>query len=205
MVEFWNEEITNKSYQKLIEIQKEFEFVLIGGWAIYLYTKAYKSKDIDIIIDYSTLGDLKNKYTVNKNEFLHKYEIKQEFFDIDIYLPKYSKLSYPEEKILKEYNIVEGFRLPKPEVLILLKLQAYENRKGTIKGKKDGLDIALLMIHQEIDYPKLFEQSKEINKLDVIETLNKIIRDMSDKDIAYLKINRTDFLKTKKKILEKLK
>ncbi|MBI4139644.1 hypothetical protein HY483_01640, partial [Candidatus Woesearchaeota archaeon] len=69
-MEFWNSDLTEKSWSILQDIQKEkFRFVLIGGWASYLWTKQHKSRDIDIIIpDYKELEILKKKYSLNKND-----------------------------------------------------------------------------------------------------------------------------------------
>lgn len=52
MKEFYHSLITEKSFKSLQELSKDFNFVLMGGWAIFLYTRALKSKDIDIIIKY---------------------------------------------------------------------------------------------------------------------------------------------------------
>jgi len=33
-MEFWNDEIIEKSWKKLIELKSEISFVLIGGWTV---------------------------------------------------------------------------------------------------------------------------------------------------------------------------
>jgi len=43
----------------LLELNRKYRFVLIGGWAVYLYSKALKSRDIDIVIDFETLAKMK--------------------------------------------------------------------------------------------------------------------------------------------------
>ena len=48
--EFWNSLLTEKSWEILQELRKNYDFILIGGWAVYLLTKQKKSKDIDIVI-----------------------------------------------------------------------------------------------------------------------------------------------------------
>jgi len=48
--EFWNSLLTEKSWEILQELRKDYNFILIGGWAVYLLTKQKKSKDIDIVI-----------------------------------------------------------------------------------------------------------------------------------------------------------
>lgn len=55
MKEFWNSEMTAASWDALQELNKEYEFTLIGGWAVYLYMRLQKSKDIDIVVDYPVL------------------------------------------------------------------------------------------------------------------------------------------------------
>ena len=57
---YWHELITEKSWQLLQELKGKFRFKLIGGWAVYLLTKAQKSKDIDIIVDIAELQKVVN-------------------------------------------------------------------------------------------------------------------------------------------------
>src|SRR3989338_10282386 len=100
-MEFWNSLLTEKSWRIMQELKKEgFKFIVIGGWAAYLWTKQHKSKDIDIILpDWKNLETIKQKYELSKNDNLKKYEIKLDEFDIDIYIPYYSKLTLPIEDI----------------------------------------------------------------------------------------------------------
>ena len=42
MTEFWNSLLTEKSWNLLIEIKKKYDFILIGGWAVYLLTRQQK-------------------------------------------------------------------------------------------------------------------------------------------------------------------
>ncbi|MFQ6121110.1 MAG: DUF6036 family nucleotidyltransferase, partial [Methanosarcinales archaeon] len=99
-MEFWNEIILEKSFKVLQKISKEFDFVLIGGWAVYLWTNSQKSKDIDVIIKYEVLDYLKKNYSLKKNDYLKKYEIIIDEIDIDIYLPYFSNLGIPVEEIM---------------------------------------------------------------------------------------------------------
>ena len=116
--EFWHNLITEKSFHLLQELRKGFDFVLIGGWAIYFYTHSLKSKDIDIIMDLETLGQLKQKFEVYKNDRLKKYEIKIKDIDVDIYIPYWSDLGLPVESIIKETVSLEGFNVPKRGILV---------------------------------------------------------------------------------------
>ena len=100
MADFYNDLVTQKSWQTLGQLKKQIKFVLIGGWAVYLYTKALKSKDIDIIVDFGQLEKLRNDFSVSKNERLLKYEARREEVQIDVYLPHYSDLGIPAEEII---------------------------------------------------------------------------------------------------------
>ena len=120
-MEFWNSLLTEKSWNILQDLKNKFDFILIGGWANYLWTKTHKSKDIDIIIDLKTLYKIKNEYKLIKNDRLKKYEIKFDEIDIDIYVPYYSKLSLPIEDLGNYFTAVEGFKVVIPEVLLILK------------------------------------------------------------------------------------
>ncbi len=124
MTNFYQNYLTDKSFQLLIELKKKIDFVLIGGWAVYFYTNALKSKDIDIIVDFSQLEKIKKDFSLEKNERLKKYQIKIEEIDIDIYLPFYSDLGVPVEKIINETLIINGFRL-----LISFFKSCLENKK----------------------------------------------------------------------------
>ncbi|MBN1377285.1 hypothetical protein JW949_03040 [Candidatus Woesearchaeota archaeon] len=203
MKEFWNEEITKKSFEKLIELNKKYDFILIGGWAIYMWTKAYKSKDIDIVVDYNNLDKLKKDYTIDKNETLKKFEIKQEFFDIDIYVPYFSELGYPLEKLEKNYKTVEGFKVPSIEVLVILKQFAEINRRNSLKGKKDSYDIALLFINGA-DLKEYSKIIKKINKKYLKKELKKAINSIDNKDYSYFNLSFNKFVKWKKDFLKKL-
>jgi len=77
-------DLVEKSWNKLFELKDKINFVLIGGWAVYLYTKRNKAtKDIDMIVDYDTLGYLQANYQVNRNDRLRKYDVKlEEGFDL---------------------------------------------------------------------------------------------------------------------------
>lgn len=130
----------------------KFPFVLIGGWAVYLWTRAQKSKDIDIIVDIRTLALLKKNYDLRKNEIMKKYEIKIDEIDIDVYAEHYSKLGIPIEDV--ETTKIEGFEVAKPEFLLALKQTAELSRKESEKGEKDRIDIFGMLLKCDIDFRK---------------------------------------------------
>ncbi len=206
MTEFWNTEITEASWLGLQELRKEADFVLIGGWAIYLYSRLQKSKDIDIIVDYPVLRDLESKYGISKNERLRKYEIKMEKYDIDIYLPGYSVLTLPPNEIMTRYvDEKEGFRVPTPEALMVLKLGAASDRGKSVKGRKDFIDILGLLFYSEFDTPAFGRILKEHNLAQYMRLLGSILSTFDSKDLKYLNLNKSSFAKLKRKYLSDIR
>jgi len=204
-MQFWSEILTKASWEKLISLNKEIDFILIGGWAAYLHTKIHKSKDIDIIVDYTTLNKLEQKYSLSKNTNLKKYEIKLEKFDIDIYVPYFSDLIIPVEDLKKETTVINGIKTLKVEALLILKQGAEINRRNTIKGHKDTIDILTLILKTEVYWKNYIKLLKKYKKENLRDELIFIIKNFNDKNIKYLKITFNEFKKWKKEVLKKLK
>lgn len=197
-MEYYHDLITEKSFQLLQQLRRNYHFILIGGWAVFLYTHSLKSKDIDIVIDYDELEKLKKKFAVIKNDRLKKYEIKIDGIDIDIYLPFYSELGMPAEIIQKHIVTREGFNVPQIAVLLILKQVAFSGRQGTPKGEKDKIDIFSLLALREIDwklYKKLTDASGLKNLPDELKSLLK-----QTVEIKELNINQVKMAKLKKEI-----
>ncbi len=151
-MEFWHSELVERSWNLLQQLRKRYEFTLVGGWAVYLYTRALKSKDIDLVVDYGVLEGLARDFPLKKNVRLRKYELSLGGVEIDIYVPFFSVLGIPVEEVAAHVTILEGFRVPRPEVLLILKQAVELGRAGTVKGFKDRLDILFLLIHAPIDW-----------------------------------------------------
>src|SRR3989344_5457311 len=191
-MDYWNDIITEKSWNVLQKIRKlPINFILIGGWAAYLWTKLHKSKDIDIIVkDFNALKYLKDNYDLRKNDRLKKYEIKIEDIDIDIYIPHYSKIAIPIEEI-KNITKIQNFNVVSPEILLILKQGAEKDRENSIKGLKDRVDIVTLLLFSEINFKKYRELLEKFKLTDFRERLKKIL--INFKDIKYLNLNPREF------------
>lgn len=206
MNEFWNELVTQASWEKLQKLSKEIDFVLIGGWAAYLWTGKHKSKDIDIIVDYETLAKLQQNYRLEKNERLHKYEIKFEKFDIDIYVPFFSELTLPLNEVMKDHTTkVQNIKTIKPEVLLILKQGAEIARRNSIKGIKDSIDILTLLIYAPVELKNYISLLKKYKLADYKKELAGIISNFSDDDIKYLGMDFQEFKKWKRKKMEEIR
>ncbi len=209
-MEFWNDLFTEKSFKILIKLNKELNFILIGGWAIYFYTKQIKSKDIDIIVSFNEFLKL-NKDTLRKNEKLKKYEMKIDNVSIDIYVEHYSSFIIPIKEIKKNTIVIENFKLPKKEILLFLKIQAEIERKRSIKGLKDRVDIISLLM-SKVDYKFLYELARKYKLKEYIEELLEIV-EKSKEEFEYLEIKdyrkikkiKTSLIKEIKDILKKLR
>ncbi len=204
--EFWHESLTEKSWKKLQELSKEINLTVIGGWSVWLWTKQHKSKDIDILVDFETLSFLKEKYPLEKNDRLKKYEIKLSEFDIDIYTPYYSTLAIPIEDLLKETIQIEGIKTIRSEMLLILKQGAEIDRRESIKGQKDTIDILTLLVYAPIDLKKyrgLLEKYRKKNYLH--ELLTEITQFNPIDSKRYLGINYSEWAKKKKELIEKIK
>jgi len=60
--------------------------------------------------------------------------------------------------------LIEGFFVPIPEILLILKIFAYSQRKGTNKGGKDMVDIMSLINQDKIDW-KRYKNLIKVNNL----------------------------------------
>ncbi len=151
-MDYYHDLVTQKSWNGLTQLVKQVSFVLIGGWAVYLYTKSLKSKDIDILVNFDSLSILKRLYDVHKNDRLCKYEAVRDEVQIDIYLPHYSALGIPLEDVIHKTRSVEAFTLVDPNYLFALKLYTLKERGRTPKGRKDFLDLICLITANIVDF-----------------------------------------------------
>lgn len=202
-MEFYHDLVTQKSWQLLQGLRQKYHFILIGGWAVFLYTKALKSKDIDLILDYQELVRLKEAFSVSKNERLKKYEIKTEGVDIDIYLPFYSDLGLPVEEVEKYLTSLEGFTIPVPEVLALLKMKALTERKGSVKGRKDLIDLLSLFQVQGFDFERLKEIAGRYNLENLLTVTAEEMKNVFQ--IEEMDLNSHRLSRLKKQVLPQLK
>jgi hypothetical protein len=198
-MQFYNDIITQNSFVYLQGMKKKYKFILIGGWAVYLYSKSLKSKDIDIIIDYDVLGKIKETDEVFKNDRLHKYEINTGNFDVDIYVSYYSEIGIDPEEIKKHTINKEGFIVPALEILFLMKLFAWRNRRGSSKGQKDELDIFSLAHLPEFDWKKYSEYVKKFDFSTHHQEFLNLLKSVHS--IKELNINEQKMAKFRKKIL----
>jgi hypothetical protein len=177
----WRDEVVERSWRVLGELKGFADFVLIGGWGVYLWTRKLKSRDIDVYIDqkncYKLQSELTQKgYALKRNVRLMKFEALISDVEVDIYTPFVSRLVIPCLDVFdrKLYSVIEGFKVAIPEVLLLLKAQAARDRWHAEKGLKDRVDIISLLKFADV-------------KRDVLE---QILKDYDTKHTLRDAINR---------------
>ena len=199
MADYYHDLVTDKSWKTLQELKSQVGFVLIGGWAIYLYTKALKSKDIDIIVNFDQLDRLRSQFEVVKNERLKKYEARREEVQIDVYLPHFSEIGVPIEEVVKRVVSRETFVVPVPEALLILKQFILGQRGLSAKGQKDRLDILSILLSVEVNF-------REYRKLTQAWGLTSFPSELAELvsttvRIPELSVDEYQWSKVKKKVL----
>jgi hypothetical protein len=199
---YYHDLVTQKSWQELKKLGRKLDFVLIGGWAVYLYTRALKSKDIDIVINYDQLELLGKDYDLSKNDRLNKYEAVKGEVQIDIYLPHYSKIGIPVEVLLEKHMVLEGFKVIEIEYLLVLKLITLEQRGRSPKGRKDFIDSVSLLKFGNLNLEKV----RRIIKKYKLESVLKLWREFLGEnfEVEELKINKHEYARLKKNLLSDL-
>jgi hypothetical protein len=193
---YYHDLITNKSWQVLQKLSQQLKFILIGGWAVWLYTNSLKSKDIDVILSYEELDKMRKKYEIFKNDRLKKCEMKIEEISIDIYLPFYSSLGIPAEGIVKHQELLTGFSVPPKELLLILKQQVWQERKLSVKGRKDFIDIMSLLLLPDFNWQKYCRFLKTNNLMTKLQDLKTEI--LQTNEIKELQLNQHQFSRIKK-------
>lgn len=200
---FYHDLVTEKSWQLLQYLAKNYRFILIGGWAVFLYSGALKSKDIDLIMEYRALEKLREEFEVFKNERLKKYEARSGEVEIDIYVPFWSNPGIGAEDLKKYVTSTGGFKVPTAEVLAMLKMKALSQRSASPKGKKDLIDILSLFKLPEFDFSKLQLVIAKYSQKELLEITKKIIRQTVS--VSELGLNTHKMARFKKQILSKIK
>lgn len=167
-MQFWNNEKTDKSFNALNRIAKQLDFVLIGGWAVYLYTNMQRSEDVDIAVGYESL-DYFRRFGIRDYEGINvKYSVLEDGTVVDLFIEEYSDkdLPIPVNIIMKNYVRVGEIKVVSIELLFILKLWGYF-RFDEIKHRKDVIDVLSLLFYGNVNLKKVkayFEEFKIENR-----------------------------------------
>ncbi len=203
MKQYYQDYYTDQSFELLKELNRELNMVLIGGWAVWLYTRMVKSKDVDLIIDYPELAKLYGNYQVAKNDRLKKYEVIKDDIHVDIYLPHYSMIGVPVEKLVKHQVKFEGYTVLRKEALVFTKQVAHRARFASHKGRKDKIDILSLVFLPDFDLDLYQELLVDFGFSEFKTDLGKIFKNTFE--MPELNLNKHAFSREKKRIENMLK
>lgn len=198
---YYHDLVTQHSWEALQTLRRQLEFLLIGGWAVYLYTKALKSKDIDVIVDFPQLATLAKHYTVSKNERLRTYEAIAGEVQIDVYLPHYSRLGLPVELLREHARSVEGFTLLEPTYLLALKLHTLTERARTPKGEKDFLDCLALLQAGVADLAEAAALLKRDDRVEALRLFRILLGE--HRQVPELSLNAHHLSRLKKRLVSR--
>jgi hypothetical protein len=160
------------------------DFIVIGGWAVDAYNNTNLTFDGDAMVSIMAHGILKDSFDVTPNPRMKKHQfVGETSHDIDIYVEYQHGLKIPYDELKSLSQKRSGLLVACPEHLIILKLEAAQDRVGTSKGEKDILDLLAL-----ISLPK--EEYKNI------EVLNRYL---SEENVATLKS-----ISTNQSLIEKI-
>ena len=123
--------------------------VFIGGIAVYLRARAARlaawgiefSHDGDFYISLSDFADLRDYEEVTANRRMSKHQFIKSGVEFDVYLEYNNSLRVPYAEALARSSLVERVRVAAPEHLLVLKLDAYADRRRSAKGRKDERDL----------------------------------------------------------------
>jgi len=105
--------------------------------------------------------------------------------EVDIYTPFVSRLVIPCLDVFdrKLYSVIEGFKVAIPEVLLLLKTQAAQDRWHAEKGLKDRVGIISLLKFADVKRDVLEQMLREYDTQNTLR--DAIKRTISESRIEY--------------------
>ncbi len=146
-------------WKGISEISEEFEDrpVFIGGVAVYVHLAERSletdlgefSHDADLLLSLADFADLRDLYEVTPNRRLGKNQIIKHGIEFDVYVERNYGLAVQFDDAMAESKIIQNVRAASLEHLLVLKLDACLDRRGSEKGLKDERDLIRLcsMMH----------------------------------------------------------
>jgi hypothetical protein len=130
--------------------------VFIGGIAVYLHAMhgpdaqdaglAETTHDADLYMSIVDTSSLRENEEVVTNRRLGKSEFKRKGFSFDLYTERHANLRLPFDEI-QAHSVQQGsVRVACLEHLLILKLEAFKDRRGSAKGQKDARDLVRIIV-----------------------------------------------------------
>jgi hypothetical protein len=126
--------------------------VYIGGIAVYFHAinteavaqYAETTHDGDFYIALADFADLRDIEELTPNRRLSKHQFLRDVWAFDVYLERQSGLIVPYDAVAAHAIQYAGVNVACIEHLVALKIEAYRDRKGTMKGGQDASDLLRL-------------------------------------------------------------
>lgn len=147
--------ITEKEFGQLMGACTELAgyfpegLVFIGGIAVYMHSihhqatrdLAETTHDADLYISLADMADLREIEELTANRRLGKHQLIKRGFDFDVYTERHSNLRVAYDEVMAHAHQYDGMKVACLEHLLVLKMAAYQDRKGSVKGEKDARDL----------------------------------------------------------------
>jgi hypothetical protein len=186
----WRDDVADRSWAVLIHLRELSRFILIGGWAIYMWTRRLKSRDIDLCIDQDAFYVLqaqlqKENVPIAKNPRLRKFEARMGDVEVDIYTPFESNLIIPVKALFQNHWFagIDQYDVALPEILLLLKSQAAVERWTSEKGLKDRIDLLSLLLYSDWKAQFLLDLARKFDPAS--RYLDVLLRTVKESRVEY--------------------
>jgi hypothetical protein len=128
--------------------------VFIEGIAVYIHainnrnteSLAAFTHDADFYISLADMGDLRDDQPLTSNRRLNKHQLIKRGFEFDIYTERQSSLIVPYDQVRAHAVQFDKLMVASVEHLLVLKLEAYRDRRHSAKGDKDANDIIQIVL-----------------------------------------------------------
>lgn len=166
--------------------------VFIGGIAVYLHVVAVYdrsspfvefSHDADLYISLSEFADLRDLEEIVPNPRLSKHQFTRDRIEFDVYVERTSDLRVPYAEVFRGSVVIEEVRVASLPHLLLLKLDAYQDRGASAKGRKDERDIARIITLMEVDDSAVKMVAPHLDVEDV-RALERVTRGQAFSDLT---------------------
>lgn len=131
--------------------------VFLGDFAVAMHaletnewqSLARETHDIDVYISRADLVDLTDIEAVVPNRRLCKSQFIKHGVEVDVYTQNIADLVVSYDEIACMAEVRKGFRVAALEHLLVLKVVAWRDRRGSEKGQKDENDICAILLAME--------------------------------------------------------
>lgn len=160
--------------------------ILIGGVATMLWCREVNLPfevihELDFVVGLSCYSALRDEYYLVRDAKLAKQKLTIGEIECDIYVERQNNLGVPYPDIAAGAKMMSAIRVADVVSLLILKLDAYADRRSTNKGFKDLRDIGRLLCMIESPDVDLMLQWMMSGRL---ELLRRVARDIPWLSIA---------------------